>query len=165
MERPFRNPTVRYLSVTGTAEDVRSQSGQCCSQQIRLRTANNQIVNLFTDPETCFVDNVQVTRGMQIIAFYNANAPTPLIYPPQFRALVVGQNIRGRSIKVDTFGPGLVSSDNTLRLNVSPTTPIVTKTNQRFTCGLAGQTLVVVYTASTRSIPAQTTPTRIIVLC
>lgn len=165
MAQPFRNQNNRYLSVTGTVEEARGQNGRCCSQQIRLRTGMNQTVTVITDPDTCFVDQIQVTRGMIITAFYNANAPTPLIYPPQYRAVVVSQNLLGRTVKVDTFGSGLVSSDNTLRLNLSPQTQIVTKTNQRFTCNLTGQTLVVIYTAGTRSIPVQTTPSKIIVLC
>lgn len=55
--------------------------------------------------------------------------------------------------------------DQSLKLNIAPSTEIMTSNGQRFTCSLGGQLLVVYYSATTRSIPPQTTPRRIIVMC
>ncbi len=59
----------------------------------------------------------------------------------------------------------IVSADNTLRLNISPMTNILTVNGQRFTCSPRNMELLVYYTTSTFSIPAQTTPQKIIVMC
>lgn len=164
MESQLRNQNISYMPVTGTVESLRSADGSCCSQQLSVRTPNGP-ATFITTQDTCFINNVQIRQGMTVIGYFDADAPAPLIYPPQYRILVIGQSIRGQLIKVDTFNRNLVSSDGMLRLTPGPSTQIVTPNNQRFVCSLAGRTLVVVYTTTTRSIPAQTTPSRIIVLC
>ena len=47
----------------------------------------------------------------------------------------------------------------------SKTTKTVLPNGQLFVGYLAGKTLLVLYTSSTRSIPAQTTPEQIVVFC
>ncbi|HWQ75786.1 MAG TPA: hypothetical protein VN441_10755, partial [Syntrophomonas sp.] len=59
----------------------------------------------------------------------------------------------------------LESSDGQLRLNLSPYTVIVLTNGQLFSRYPGNRDLIVIYGPSTRSIPAQTTPYRIIVLC
>jgi hypothetical protein len=68
-------------------------------------------------------------------------------------------------VKVDFFNYQLVSSDGSLRLNISPDTRILLENGQLFNRNPANRYLVVVYSATTRSIPAQTTPSQIIVMC
>jgi hypothetical protein len=67
-------------------------------------------------------------------------------------------------VKVDLFDNDYVSSDNSLKLNISDDTVIVSENGEAFTGELADRKLVVVYGPSTRSIPAQTTPEKIVVL-
>ena len=69
------------------------------------------------------------------------------------------------NVKVAYFNNQLVSSDGQLQLNLSPTTQILLINGQRFSRYPANRDLVVYYGPTTRSIPAQTTPYRIIVLC
>ena len=70
-----------------------------------------------------------------------------------------------QNVKVDYFNNQLVSSDGQLHLNLSPYTQIILTNGQRFSRYPANRDLIVFYGPSTRSIPAQTTPYRIIVLC
>ena len=100
-----------------------------------------------------------------VTGFYDANAPTPMIYPPQLRAIVMAMDTQYRNVKVDYFDSNLISSDNYLKLNISPYTRMLLVNGQLFTGNPANRDLVVVYGPTTRSIPAQTNPYKIIVLC
>lgn len=122
-------------------------------------------VNFIVSPNTYFVDHERVEEEDLVIGFYDANAPTPMIYPPQLQAIVMASVKRNQQVKVDFFNSQLVSSDQSLKLNISSLTPIILENDQLFTENPADRYLIVVYGATTRSIPAQTTPHQIIVLC
>lgn len=100
-----------------------------------------------------------------VTGFYDANAAVPLIFPPQFRAIVMTRDTQFRNVKVDYFNSQLISSDNTLKLNISPYTQILLENGQAFTRNPANRNLIVTYGPTTMSIPAQTTPYKIIVMC
>ena len=83
--------------------------------------------------------------------------------------------IEGQNIKVDKFDSDLVSGDKTLKLKLSDETEIewlngikifffVKPTPEQLADLIANKKLIVFYGATTKSIPAQTTPTKIIVL-
>ena len=100
-----------------------------------------------------------------VTGFYDADAPVPLIFPPQYRAIVMTIDSPYQSVKVDFFNRQLESSDGSLKLNISPSTQILLENGQLFNRNPANRNLIVVYGATTRSIPAQTTPYQIIVMC
>lgn len=97
--------------------------------------------------------------------FYDADAPVPLIYPPQYRAIVMAKAHTDRFVSVSFFNSQLLSSDGNLKLNLSRQTEIVLENGQDFNGNPANRDLIVIYGATTRSIPAQTTPYKVIVLC
>lgn len=134
----------------------------------KLMTVDDEygtVVNYVVTPTTYFVDHAMVGVGDMVTGFYDANMPTPLIFPPQFRAIVMAMDTQYRNVKVDYFNSQLVSSDNKLILNISPYTQIVLENGQAFSRSPANRNLIVVYGATTKSIPAQTTPFKIIVMC
>jgi len=106
-----------------------------------------------------------VTPGNMVTGFYDANVAVPMIFPPQFRAIVMSRDTPYRNVKVDYFNRQLVSSDNNLKLNISTLTQIVLENGQAFNNNPENRNLIVVYGATTMSIPAQTTPYKIIVMC
>nr|WP_153731169.1 hypothetical protein [Sporosarcina obsidiansis] len=136
-----------------------------CYKIMSVDNGYGNVVNFVVEPTTYFVDHVMVSVGDRVTGFYDADAPTPLIYPPQFRALVMSMDSPYQNVTVDYFNRQLENSDGTLKLNLSPYTQITLQNGQAFTGNVAGRNLIVVYGATTRSIPAQTTPTKIIVLC
>ncbi len=136
-----------------------------CYKLISVDDGYGATVNFVVAPTTYFVDHVMVTVGDRVSGYYDANAPVPLIYPPQFQALVMARDTAYQTIKVDHFNRQLESSDGTLRLNIGPHTRILLENGQAFTASIGDRNLIVVYGATTRSIPAQTTPTSIIVMC
>ena len=136
-----------------------------CYKLISVENGNGTSVNFVVAPTTYFVDHVMVAVGDRVTGFYDANAPVPLIYPPQFRAIVMAKDTPYQNVKVAYFNSQLESSDGTLRLNISPHTQILLENGQAFTGNIANRNLIVAYGATTRSIPAQTTPYKIIVMC
>lgn len=136
-----------------------------CYKLISIQKMDGEIVNFIVSPTTYFVDLVMVRPGDPVTGFYDANAPVPLIYPPQYQAIVMARAVPYQNVKVDFFNEALVSSDGMLKLNIAPTTQIVLENGQAFTGNPTNRYLVVVYGPTTRSIPAQTTPEQIVVLC
>ena len=136
-----------------------------CYRMISVDNGLGASVNFVVSPTTYFVDHEMVSVGDQITGYYDGNAPVPLIYPPQYRALVMVKENPYQNVKVDYFNSQLVSSDGQLRLNMSPYTRIVLTNGQLFIRNPANRDLIVTYGPTTKSIPAQTTPYRIIVLC
>ena len=135
-----------------------------CNKLVSVESEDGSVVNFVVTPSTYFVDNVTLKVGDSVTGFYDLNAPAPLIFPPQLRAIVMAKN-NSQNIKVDHFNNRLESSDNQLKLNISPSTKILLENNQTFTQKLGNRNLIVIYGASTKSIPAQTTPDKIIVMC
>lgn len=156
-----------FYGIITRIDDFRTGTGEAtgCYKLMTVQNREGSIVNFVITPNTYFVDHTMVAVGDMVVGFYDANAPVPLIYPPQYRAIVISRLVLGQNVKVDYFNEQLVSSDGTLKLNIAPFTQIILENNQAFTANLANRNLIVVYGPTTRSIPAQTTPYKIIVLC
>lgn len=152
-----------FVPVNGTIFNITSGS-DCCTQMIALRTGNG-IVNMMVDPQTMIVDNRQLRPGMEVTAFYDGSLPVPLIFPPQYRAQIIAVRSRNEQVMLNFFGRSLLAQDRSLQLNIDRNTDIKTANGQNFSCRPENQVLLVFYTATTRSVPPQTTLRRIIVLC
>lgn len=153
-----------YAPITGVIRRITPFSGECCSQFISLST-DNGVVNFVSSPETYIVNNTFLLPGMRITAFYDPNMPVPLIFPPQYRAAVISQTSRQEQIAYGFFDRSLLAADDSLQLNIGPMTNVVTQNGQRFNCAIGGRELLVFYSDTTRSIPPQTTPRKVIVFC
>lgn len=152
------------VPITGTIWNMDSAE-DCCSKMISLRTGDGSTVNFIVTQETVVIDSRQLRPGMRIAAFYDSSLPMPLIYPPQYRAQLITALGRNEQIMLNYFDSSLTATDGSLRLNLARTTNIETINGQAFTCDLGNQPLLVYYSETTRSIPPQTTPRRIVVLC
>lgn len=154
-------------TVTAISDFFTGQNGENegCTKFFTLENEMGQIVNFVVSPSTYFVDHAMINVGDRVTGYYDGNLPTILIYPPQYQAIVMVKENPNQNVKVSFFNSQLVSSDGQLRLNLSPYTRMVLTNGQRFTGNSANRDLIVIYGPSTRSIPAQTTPYRIIVLC
>lgn len=157
-------PNPAFIPITGVISNISSMSNDCCSSMVSIRNSDG-ITNFVLSPSTYVVQETPLRIGMRITAFYDASLPVPLIFPPQYQAVFITRAQPNETVFAGYFGNDLVSEDNSLRLNIARTTEVITSNGQRFTCDLGGRLLLVYYTASTRSIPAQTTPRRVIVIC
>ncbi|MEG1255939.1 hypothetical protein [Clostridium sp.] len=152
---------VTCIEIMKTTTD--DESG--CTMLMSVRGKSDDNFNLVVSINTYFVDHVNIRPGDNIIAFYDAFAPVPLIFPPQFRAIVIAVKSKKQNVEVDHFNRKLINSDGMLKLNISHKTQILLQNNQTFLGNIENRNLVVVYGSSTKSIPAMTTPSKIIVLC
>ncbi len=152
-----------FVPVVGTIINI-SRGNDCCGQMISLRTGNG-IVNFVVNSNTLVIGSRQLRMGLTVAAFYNKNLPVPLIFPPQYQAQIVTVLGRNEQIMLNFFDENLRATDNSLQLNIAGSTVIKTANGQNVTCNLGNKTLLVYYTNTTRSIPPQTTPRQVIVLC
>ena len=139
---------------------------------IAIEDANGQPATLQVTGATCYPFDASIGVGAAVTGYYLTSGPAPMIYPPQYNIAVLAAGIPDdQTVKVDRFHLGgdapegmYLSEDGMLALNIDATTPIVDAQGKAFEGSLDGLKLAVIYDASTRSIPAQTTPVRVIVL-
>lgn len=151
------------VPVTGVIQSI-TRGDDCCSQTLMLRTQDG-IVNFVLSNATAVIDNRPLRRGMKITAFYDGSRSVPLIYPPRYQAELIAAPDRNGQVMLNFFDRTLTAADGSLKLNVGPRTQVQTINGQRFLCSPGNRTLLVYYTATTRSVPPQTTPQKIVVLC
>ena len=159
-----------YLSVTGVITQMQmttvNGSGYGgCTQLITVEDEEGGITNFFMNANTYVVNFETLYESMPVTVFYSGNQAAPLIYPPQFVAAVVAPQVEGQMVTVASFNNVLTPSGQSLPLNLSPATEVVTRNNQTFYGNPGGNTLVVLYSSTTRSVPPQTSPDKIIVMC
>lgn len=152
-----------FQKVIGVIQSIKS-GNSCCTQIVSIMTSEGMI-NLSVSGDTLIVDNVRLRRGMRIAAFYDPNLPAPAIFPPQYQAELITSLRRNQEVTLKYFDEMLTSEDNSLKLNLSPTTNIETLNGQRFLCSPGNAELLVYYTTTTFSVPPQTSPQRIVVMC
>ncbi|AJS61622.1 hypothetical protein UB51_18330 [Paenibacillus sp. IHBB 10380] len=154
-----------YNSFTGTVKKISDVEGVAGTKYVLVENAEGGIANFVISTDTYLANVIELAEGSTITGYYEANAPMILIYPAQYNVKVITANHpKDENIKVDLFDKDLVSADHSLQLNKSDQTTVVSQDGKAFEGELTNRKLVVSYGISTRSIPAQTTPTKIVVL-
>ena len=166
-----------FFSVTGAVTNV-EQHVDANNQAvegwlfIRIEDENGDVTVFFVTDATAYPFESEISVGDTATGFYRSAGFAPLIFPPQYSAdvLVAGMP-EDRSVHVDRFSYEkegfegiLVSEDGMLALHIGEDTQVVTADGEAFDGELGGLDLVVIYAVATRSIPAQTTPIKVIVL-
>jgi len=155
------NDMPTFGSITGTVVGIEAQYTYPPTYFFLIEGESGS-ANLMTHFNT-FILGATPELGDTITGFYVMEPFMAAIYPPQFNtSVILNQDVI--SITVDRFDDDLISYDGFLRLNIGEETEIILQDGEPFDCELAHRKLVVLYDISTRSIPAQTTPTKIIVL-
>lgn len=117
-------------------------------------------------------DASEIKEGDKISAFVDASKPAPAIYPPQYipEVLIINEEDTMGGVDVDFYDESKTFADianaaNTLTLHLADDIDITGQDgNEIAKDDLAGRNLIVFYDIATMSIPAQTTPNKIIVL-
>lgn len=152
---------------TGKVKEINEVHGNDDVLMVSVENGDNQLANIVISNDTYVLGDNEPEVGSVITGFYDIDAPMIMIYPPQYSADVVvveGSEETVENIKVDFFDENLVSQDQSLKLNPSEETEVILKNGETFTGDLKNKNLAVIYDVSTRSIPAITNPTKIIVL-
>lgn len=160
----------RYLPLKGiitSISDSRTSvsDAAACTLVFSIQGEDGSIFSFVISPSTYVLNQEPFRPGDTIIAFYDSLAPMPLIYPPSYQAVAAVKPWGDQSAMLDVFDQYQRNSDNSLVLNLSPATNIRTQNGQIFTGRLANRLLLVLYTATTRSLPPQTTPDQVVVFC
>lgn len=160
----------RYASLDGriialAPYGFRNGREDACTLLATVEIEAGNIVNFTINASTYVVDFTTLAVGMRCTFWYRTDVPMILIYPPQYTATVVAVIRERRSVDVSFYDSRLLNEDGTLQLNLGRQTRLRAVNNQRFPGNPANHDLVVIYDFTTRSIPAQTTPQEVVVLC
>ncbi|MFE8697243.1 stalk domain-containing protein [Cytobacillus sp. FJAT-53684] len=123
-------------------------------------------VLIFDSETTEGIEKGKLAKGLNISAYYDKNKPMVMIYPPRVtpEIIVVNGKEKGQ-VKISKFDDQYTSLDNELKLNIAKETILLNKQGEKIKKeALQGKELIVFYDISTKSIPAQTTPKKIIAL-
>jgi hypothetical protein len=140
--------------------------------KIHVKTAESEFYANISDNTYSIsigkTDRRAPSAGDSVRVFYDMAGPMIMIYPPQYTAEFIAVNLNeDYFVKIARFDEELIDPNNTLKLNISEAVEIILEDGAEFTGGadaLPGRKLIVIYSASTRSIPAIATPEKIIVM-
>lgn len=164
--------TTDYMKVTGIITEVEKDKE---ITRVTLEDKKEIVLILTLKKNSLIFDSglakslqvADLKKGQKVEVFYDKNKPMILIYPATVTPeLVIVQNadVYG-DVKVSKFDKEFLSLDGKLQLNIGEETKLVSQDGKSITKNkLANKELVVFYSATTRSIPAQTAPTKIMTL-
>ena len=112
--------------------------------------------NTYIDEETVLIN------GSQVVGIYEKSSI--LAEGSSVIATAILADFEDRLVMVDHFDQNLVNENNTLKLLNTDQAQVITLDGEKYTGTLTNQDLIVFYSASTRSMPAQASPSKIIVL-
>ena len=169
--------TASYISVDVTVVKTDSDVDGIIktTTDVNNKDDQNNTVNLKITDDTLVYDNLgnkkalsDLTDGSKITVFTGSYEPTPLILPVQYTANVIIINgDKEGNVNADTYladEEGYTNAANTLKIAAADDTKIVDKDEKEYKGDLDKNDLIVFYGVSTKSIPAQTTPTKVVVL-
>ena len=162
----FESITGKVINIENFWTDSQLPSG--CVKILTIKLRNSSAVNFIVEPSTYFVNCAAVNIGDFITGFYDPNVPVPMIYPPQYRALVITRYSRAQNVAVDFFDEKLISSEGTLQLSIVNSTRITLPNRLAFTDSIANRNLVVIYGNQPHympTIPKRILAWQVIVLC
>jgi len=166
--------TPMFMSLTGEVTEI---SHPEFAQSI-IHVQVDESSALFLTNYNTYVLGAEVAVGDTITGYFLANAPMVMIYPPQYTVQLI-VNGEFNNVKLDRFAVSenvenaMVSSDGMLQINLSEIntedgTKLLLQDGEVFEIDsledINNRKLVVVYDISTRSIPAITTPSLVVVL-
>ncbi|MCZ8541273.1 stalk domain-containing protein [Psychrobacillus psychrodurans] len=134
--------------------------------QITFYTVTSETM-IYISGSTKKMEKVGFQKGQQIDAYYGKDKPMIMIYPPQIspELIVVHDAKTFGSVKVGKFDEELRSLDNKLNLKVDGKTTFENTEGEKIERqDLSGKELIVFYTVATKSIPAQTAPTKVVAI-
>lgn len=180
-------PTAKIEDVIAEAEDAMflTQSGKVLSvegsetegvsiveienEQGGLRFALNANDLILDRKDGAHLTVADLTEGMEIAVVYDANGPMGLSLPPYLsKVTAVVANADAGSYEVGRFDADLTDLKHMLQLNIDPDSTVIADvrgTKQKLSEeDIKGQDALVFYDITTRSIPAQTNPSFVLIL-
>lgn len=155
----------KFLKLTGTLASLEKNENGLLYGLIEQQ---DDVFHIVVEKDTVVVDNtgkqVELQEGMTFTAYVDGNKPMILIYPPQYVPdLVVVQTEEAGFVEIAQFDENF--ANESLKLNISDETVIENLSRTAVDAkDIVGVDVAVFYKFTTFSIPAQTTPSKIVVL-
>lgn len=146
-----------YIKFSGTIKEVNLENGEGSilvegeDKDLVFHISDNVLVADMTKTKERKLMHLE--EGAEIIAFYGVNTPMTMSIPGQLTPEVIVVKNGEMNVKVDNFDEDLLSSDESLKLNIKED-----EDNYK------NKTLLVYWTTETLSIPPQANPELIVVL-
>lgn len=124
-------------------------------------------MTILSEKSKAFLGRDDLKEGDEVTVYFKEDTPMTMSIPPQTTpdALVVNDNDEAGFVNVSHFNSELVDLKNELKLNISDDTLLIDANGNKVQeKDLENRDLMVFYTVSTRSIPAQTSPEKVLVL-
>ena len=162
-----------YISNTGKITEVGDTED---GNKVFTMDNENGGLRFVVAPTTTIVDREtgsvitadKLTEGMEVAVIYSAMAPMGMSLPPYMgQVTAVVANADKGFISVGHFNDDLLNEKDLLQLNISEKTTILTTLGTKSILGaddVKGKDAVVFYDITTRSIPAQTNPSLVLLL-
>lgn len=164
-----------YLTQNGTVTSIEASETEGVSivtidnemGGLRFAVASNTII--IDRQDGFYMTADQLEEGMAVSVVYDMNSPMGMSLPPFLgNVTAVVANADFSSMAVGHFDENLTDWNNKLQLNIdNETTPIANMQGSRIRLSaedVKGQDALVFYDFTTRSIPAQTTPSFVLIL-
>ncbi|WP_339254714.1 stalk domain-containing protein [Sporosarcina sp. FSL W8-0480] len=161
-----------YMKATGVITNIENREN---ARMVTVEGEEGIITNFMITNDTLLfhsgkaesygVDKLK--KGMKVEGYYDKYKPMILIYPAQItpELFFVMDEEHAGSVKVAKFDETFLSLDGELKLNIGEETVLLNQQGRKIQqADLKGKELVVFYTITTRSLPPQTPPTKIIAL-
>lgn len=170
IEKPQEEEKSQYMTKTGPITHI-EKNGEIYSvmvgdMQDGIRFILQEDSLLIDGNQSTLMQLDQLREGMNVSVIIPKNAPMTLSLPAMCGAQTA-MIVHDASVFVTQgyFDEELVNEKNTLALNIEDTTKIISTTGEEKTAeDIKNKDAVVIYTTSTRSIPAQTTPHMVLIL-
>ncbi|WP_252503845.1 stalk domain-containing protein [Sporosarcina sp. Marseille-Q4943] len=172
MENEDVKDATDFVRATGIITEIENKENE------RMVTVENDqgLITIFRIQEKTLLFNSGTTnemkpadlkKDMKVEAYYDKNKPMILIYPAQItpELFIVIDEEKPGSVKVGKFDKDFLSVDKELKLNIGEETAIENQQGEKIEkADLKDKELVVFYSITTKSLPPQTPPTKIIAL-
>jgi len=141
-------------------------SEHSCSLLISVNTQSMGQINFVVSPQTFVLDQHTFCQGEPLIGIYDTSVPVPLIYPPQYQAVVLAQNSFGYRAALNYFDEDLLSVDQTMKLSIPSdgSTQVLLVNGQNFVYNPGDHYLFILYMSDSMNT-VEVIPQKIIVFC
>lgn len=171
-EKVVKMPSYAVNTVTVTKADAEMIS---TTTDVENKDDEANTVNFTVSESTLVYDNAgnkktvaDVKENDVVTVYTGAYEPTVLMLPAQYNANVIVINSEeAGNVDVDTYlagEEGITNAAFTLNVNVAEDTKVVDTEDKEYTDSLENKDLIVFYGESTKSIPAQATPVKVVVI-
>ena len=155
----------KFVKLTGTFQSFEKRPNGSLYAQIEQ---DESVFGIVIDEKSVVLDNagnpIELEEGMEFTAYVDKDKPMIMIYPPQYvPELIIVQTKEPGFAEIDQFEGDFAGKK--LKLNIAADTVIENLSGTKLEAeAITDVDAAVFYTTATKSIPAQVTPSKVIVL-